>query len=288
MVGFRPLHPLFGVEVSDVDLRAPLDDAAFGAIREAFERHSLLVFHDQELTNEQQVAFTRRFGPLEATKVGTIGAGTEIVVLTNMKPEGGLVEPTHRHALNDKANALWHTDSSFKPIPSLGSALSARIIPPEGGETEYASMRAAWTALPDALKARLEGRVAVHSYAHSRAKVDPSLASQAEKAALPPVRQATVRVHPASGEKAIYLGSHASHIEGMDVEESRRLIDQVMALATEPRFVHTHRWRRHDLVMWDNRCLLHRGRPYDQARHARYMVRTTLAGDAATVAQQAA
>ncbi len=288
MVEFKPLHPLFGVEVSGVDLGAPLDDAAFAAIREAFDWHSLLVFHDQELTNEQQVAFTRRFGPLEATKVGTIGAGSEIVILTNMKPEGGLVEPTHRHALNDKANALWHTDSSFKPIPSLGSALSARIIPPEGGETEYASMRAAWRALPDGLKARLEGRVAVHHYAHSRAKVDPTLASQAEKDTLPPVRQAVVRTHPPTGEKAIYLGSHASHIEGMDVEESRRLIDEVMAFAAQPRFVHTHRWRRHDLVMWDNRCLLHRGRPYDQARHARYMVRTTLAGDAPTVAQQAA
>lgn len=288
MIAFKPLHPLFGIEVSGVDLRQPLDDATFGAIRDAFERHSLLVFHDQALTNEQQVAFTRRFGPLEATKVGTIGAGSEIVILTNMKPEGGLVEPTHRHALNDKANALWHTDSSFKPIPSLGSALSARIIPPEGGETEYASMRAAWKALPDALKARLEGRVAVHHYAHSRAKVDPTLASQAEKDTLPPVRQAVVRTHPASGEKAVYLGSHASHIEGMDVEEGRRLIDEVMAFATQPQFVYAHRWRPHDLVLWDNRCLLHRGRPYDQARHARYMVRTTLAGDAPTVAQQAA
>jgi len=285
---FKPLHPLFGVEVSGVDLRRPMDEPTCAALRDAFERHSLLVFHDQEIDDGKQLAFTRRFGPLERTKVGTIGAGSEIVILTNMKPEGGLVEPTHRHALNDRANALWHTDSSFKPIPSLGSALSARIVPPEGGETEYASMRAAWQALPEVLKAKFDGRIAVHSYAHSRSKVDPNLASQAEKDTLPPVRQAVVRVHQATGEKALYLGSHASHIEGMDIEEGRRLIDEAMAFATQPRFVHAHRWRRHDLVMWDNRCLLHRGRPYDQARHARYMVRTTLAGDAPTAAQQAA
>ncbi len=279
----QPLHPMLGAEINGLDLRTPLDDATFAQVLEAFDRYSVLVLHDQALTDEQQLAFSRRFGPLEPTKVGTVGHGSSLVHLTNIGPDGAVVPENHRQMLNTLANQLWHSDSSFKRIPALASMLSGRVVPPEGGDTEFVSMRAVWRELPEAIRARIENMIAIHDYAYSRGKVDPDLASEAERDALPPVRQAVVRKHPTSGERSLYLGSHASAIEGMSIEEGRRLIDELIDFAGQPRFVYSHKWRANDLLIWDNRFTIHRGRPFPP-NYPRYLVRATVAGDAPTLA----
>ncbi|MEI7970102.1 MAG: TauD/TfdA family dioxygenase [Betaproteobacteria bacterium] len=282
MFQMKSLHPLIGVEIQGVSLSAPLDEGTFSRIVEAFERHSLLLFRDQAISDAQQLEFSRRFGPLERTKPGTVGEGSELVILTNVAADGAIVPETHRQWLNTRANQLWHSDSSFKPTPALASLLSGREVPVEGGETEFASMRAVWNALPAALQARVDGLVAIHDYAWSRGRIDPELMTDAEREALPPVRQAMVRRHPVTGEASLYAGSHASGVEGMAPEAGRALLSELMEFATRREFVHTHRWRRGDLLVWDNRCTLHRGRPFP-ASQRRYLVRTTVAGTGPTV-----
>lgn len=279
MITLTPVHAHVGAEVSGVDLSGPLDDATLSAVQDAIHRHGVLVFREQPLSDAQQITFSRRFGTLELTKPGSLGEGTELVFLSNVADDGTLLKADHRQVLTHKANSLWHSDSSFKSIPALGSALSARTIPPEGAETQFACMRSAWRDLAPELQARVEGRFAWHSFETSRAKVDPGLTSQRERAALPAVRQPIVRTYPPTGEKAVYLGSHASHIDGMDEAEGRALIEELMAFATQERYVYTHVWGPHDLVLWDNRCTIHRARPFDTDRHARVMVRTTIAGE---------
>jgi alpha-ketoglutarate-dependent 2,4-dichlorophenoxyacetate dioxygenase len=278
-----PLHPVLGARVEGVDLTGPVDDATFAAIAEAFERHSVLVFRDQQLTDEQQMAFSRRFGPLETTIRSISRAGRlheNLVDLSNVDPEreGGLMDWGDRRMVYQSGNQLWHTDSSFKPVPALASLLSGREVPPAGGETEFASMRHAWATLPEATRERLEGRVSVHSILYSRQTIAPGLFDPGQEQALPPVRQALVRTNPTHGARSIFVGSHAWYVEGMDYAESRRLLDDLLAHATRPEGVYAHRWRQWDLVMWDNRCVLHRGRPWDAARHRRVMRRTTVAG----------
>ncbi len=283
LLDIRPLHPLFGAEVLGYDVRATSDER-FAAIRDAFEVYSLLVLPGQDISDEDQVAFARRFGPLEPTKVGTLGAGSELVHLTNIGPEGGVVPPTHRQWLNTKANQLWHSDSSFKKVPALASLLSGREVPSEGGETEFVSMRAVWRELGEDMKRRLEHLVAIHDYAHSRGQIDGELMTPEERKAVPPVKQVMVRKHPVTGERGLYLGSHVSGIVGMPETAARALIDELLAFATQAKFVYAHRWQTHDLIIWDNRFTLHRGRPFPADRR-RYLVRATVAGDAPTVPQ---
>lgn len=278
MVTIRSLHPLFAAEIRGVDLRVDLDDAAFGAIRDAFEHHSVLVFPGQPLNDDQQLAFSRRFGPLEATRAGAVGSGTPVAVLTNVGPDGELLPLTHAHMLHTRANQLWHSDSSFKRHPALASLLSGRVVPPEGGETEFASLRAAYAALPETEMRRLEWLVAVHDFSYSRGQIDPDFLDETLRASLPPVEQRLVRRNPVTGEKALFLGSHASHIVGMPAEEGRALLKSLLAFATQPEFVFRHRWTTGDLVMWDNRAVLHRGRPWPESLYPRTMVRTTVAG----------
>lgn len=280
----RRLHPHFAAEITGVYLR-DLDDPTFAQLRDAFEEHSVLVFHDQHLTDDEQIGFTRRFGPLEAT-TRSIAQNTrvapQIADLSNVDPAGHTFADDDRRMLYHKGNQLWHSDSSFKPVPAMASLLSAREVPSEGGETEYASLRAAWEALPRTLQTRLDGMIAVHSFAYSRGLIAPGLLMPEQEAALPPVRQQLVRTNPANARKAVYLGSHASHIVGLPVDEGRRLLRDLLEHATQPQFVFQHRWRVGDCVMWDNRAVLHRGRPWD-ARHRRVMHRTTVAGEGPTV-----
>jgi alpha-ketoglutarate-dependent 2,4-dichlorophenoxyacetate dioxygenase len=282
----RRLHPHFVAEVSGVDLRVPVDDATFAAIRAAFEEHSVLVFHDLPWSDDEQIAFTRRFGALEET-VTSIAQNTrvapQIADLSNVDPEGGTMSEDDRRMLYHKGNQLWHSDSSFKRVPAMASLLSAREVPPDGGETEYASLRAAWDALPAAMQRRLEDLVAVHSFAYSRGLIAPGLLLPEQEAELPPVKQRLMRVNPVTGRKALYLGSHASYIVGQPVEEGRALLRQLLEHATRPEFVYQHRWRVGDAVMWDNRAVLHRGRSWDTVRYRRVMHRTTVAGDGPTV-----
>jgi alpha-ketoglutarate-dependent 2,4-dichlorophenoxyacetate dioxygenase len=278
-----PILPYLGARVEGVDLTRPLDEGTFRAIHDAFQEHSVLVFRDQRLTDEQQMAFSTRFGPLETTIRSVSQAGRlhpNLVDLSNLDPEAEerLMGWDDRRMVYQAGNQLWHTDSSFKPVPALASLLSGREVPPAGGETEFASMRHAWSILPEETRRRLEGRVAVHSILYSRSTIAKGLFNPDQERDLPPVRQALVRVNPENGRKSIFIGSHAWYIEGMDYAESRRLLDELLTHATRPERIYQHRWRQWDLVMWDNRCVLHRGRPWDAARHRRVMRRTTLAG----------
>ena len=276
MPTITPLQPLFAARVSGLDLANDIDDATFATVRDAFDRYSVLVFPGQTITDEQQVRFSERFGPLEATRAGANGAGSKLIVLTNIAPDGSIGAPTDKQVLNNRANQVWHTDSSFKPVPARASLLSAREIPSLGGDTQYASMRLAYAALPDEDKRLVEGLVAVHDFGWSRSRIDAALMTEAERAANPPVRQAVVVDSP--NGKALYLGAHARCIEGMDEAEGRALIDRLMAFGTQERFVYSHRWAPHDLVMWDNRAVLHRATPFASSNERRHMVRTTVAG----------
>src|SRR4051812_9644969 len=271
-----PLGPGFAAELRGITLRdATLDDTAYAAVRAAFEQHSVLVFRDQEVTDEGQLAFSRRFGVPEITKVGSASAGTYFAVLTTIGEDGRVVPPDHRLSLRNKANQLWHTDSSFKRVPALTSMLSARIIPASGGETEYVSTRLAFARLDVGLRHRLENSFAWHDYAHSRRQIAEGLATPEERAALPPQCWRMVWKNPVNGRRAIYLASHAYAVEGVEAAAGKTLIDELMECATAPGTSYLHQWRRGDVVMWDNRATMHRGRPWP-AHEARLMVRTTI------------
>ena len=283
MLTYAPLTPRFGARVTGINLSEPLDDATFADLRAAFARYSVLHFPDQPMTNDQQVAFSQRFGPLEATKVGSYGAGTPFVILSNVGEDGQVVPDAHQLNMVHKANSLWHSDSSFKPVPALASFLSAKTVPPDGGETEYASMILAWDDLPEATKSKVDGKVALHHFATSRNRIDPDMVSEAEHDQLPPVRQIMVRDIPETGKRALYVGSHTGAIEGVADDVASTLIDELLDFATTPDKVYTHKWRKDDAVLWDNRAVVHRGRPFARDKHARVMIRTTIAGDRPTI-----
>ena len=271
-----PLGPGFAAELHGVTLGdIAADDAAYAAVRAAFQQHSVLVFRGQQVADEGQLAFSRRFGPPEVTKVGSLGTGSHFVILSTIGPDGKVVPPDHRYALRNKANQLWHTDSSFKRVPALTSVLSARIIPARGGETEFVSTRLAFERLDPALRKKLENSFAWHDYAHSRGQIAADLASPAERAALPPQCWRMVWKNPVNGRSALYLASHAYAVEGMEASAGKKLIDELMDLATAPGTSYVHEWKSGDVVMWDNRATMHRGRPWP-AHEARFMVRTTI------------
>ena len=287
-ITIRKLHPLFCAEIAGVDAAEPIDEASFAEIRAAFEEYSVLVFHDQGLDDASQIAFSRRFGPLETAGKANPASGTPFARQSNLDIATGAVIPSEdRRMIYQKGNYLWHTDSSFKATPSLCSLLSARIVPPEGGNTEFATMRGAYDALPDDTRAKLEGLVAEHSLVYSRGTVS-SLALTAEmKAELPGAWQVMVRENPVNRRKAIYAGAHASHVIGWPRDEGRAFISWLNEFATQPQFRYSHRWRQGDLVIWDNRAVLHRATAYDAERHKRLMQRTTVGGDRPTTAQPA-
>ncbi len=271
-----PLGPGFAAELRGVTLGdIAADDASYAAARAAFEQHSVLVFRGQQVTDEGQLAFSRRFGPPEVTKVGSLGTGSHFVILSTIGPDGKVVPPDHRYALRNKANQLWHTDSSFKRVPALTSVLSARIIPARGGETEFVSTRLAFERLDPGSRKKLENSFAWHDYAHSRGQIAADLANPEERAALPPQCWRMVWKNPVNGRSALYLASHAYAVEGMEASAGKKLIDELMDLATAPGTSYVHEWKSGDVVMWDNRATMHRGRPWP-AHEARFMVRTTI------------
>ena len=271
-----PLGPGFAAEVRGVTLaQVAADDAVYAAVRAAFEEHSVMVFRGQDVTDDAQIAFSRRFGPLEITPPPTPGAGTHLVTLTTMDKDGKVVPADHRIALRNKANQLWHADSTFKSVPALASILSARIIPEHGGETEYVSTRLAWDRLDPATQMRIADLFAWHDYSHSRGKIAPNIVGAEERAALPPQCWRMVWTNPANGRRALYIASHAYAIEGMEDRAAQQLIAALTDAATAPGASYTHIWRQGDVVMWDNRATLHRGRPWP-AHEARLMVRTTV------------
>jgi alpha-ketoglutarate-dependent 2,4-dichlorophenoxyacetate dioxygenase len=279
-VAVTPLATALAARIDGVDVRRPVPDAAWTAIRDAFEKHSVLLFRGAGLDDDSQVAFSLRFGPLEVTRSMNPAAGTPFARQSNLDIKtGGLIPAEDRRMVYQLANMLWHSDSSFKAVPSLCSLLSARIVPPEGGATEFASARAAYPSLPEALRRRVEDAVVVHDFAWSRDQIRPGFFTAEERAVYPPVRHPLVRVNPVNGCRALFLGAHASHVEGLPVEEGRALLRALLDHVTRPEFCYRHEWQEGDLVVWDNRCVLHRATPYDTARYRRLMQRTTVSGD---------
>ena len=272
----RLLGPGFAAEVRGIGLADVAErDDAYADVRAAFEAHSVLLFRGQPVTNELQLAYSKRFGPMEVAKAASRGEGTPYSILTNVEPDGSLVPPDHKEALRARANQLWHTDSCFKDPPALASVLSVRIIPDRGGETEFASMRLGWERLPQATRARLADACAWHDYAHSRGKISRSMISERERSTLPPVRWRIRWRNPANGRDSLYIASHTFAIDGMPEHEAQALLAELIEHTTAPAHTYLHRWQPGDIIMWDNRCVLHRGRPWPDDR-PRHIVRTTI------------
>jgi alpha-ketoglutarate-dependent 2,4-dichlorophenoxyacetate dioxygenase len=286
-----PVTDEFAAEVGDIDLSQPLSPDQHAQIVALFDRYAVLVFPDQHLSTDQHLDFARTFGPLETTIHATrsdaqLRVRAEIADVSNLAADDAIWGEKSRKRMFEMGNRMWHTDSSFKRVPAQASLLYARSIPPVGGQTEYADMRAAYDALPEATKQRLQGLVAEHAIMYSRRKLGFTDFNDEENQALPPVPQTVVRRHRGSGRMGLYLASHAGRIFGMGEAEGKALLEELIAHATQRQFVYAHRWRLHDLVMWDNRCTMHRGRPYDDLRWPRDMQRATVSDVAPTCEQE--
>lgn len=286
------IQPDFCARVTGIDLRAPLDTESARAIEAAMDRYGVLVFPGQAIDDPQQMAFARHFGPVEATRAVVDVekqrlADAAMNDISNLDEKGEILAADDRRRFFNLGNRLWHSDSSFKAIPAKYSLLHARSIPPSGGETEFADMRAAWDALPAAQQEALRGLVCDHSLIFSRAQLGFGEFTEAERRQFAPVPQRLVRRHAGSGRVSLFLSAHIGRIHGMPVPEALMLIRDLTEHATQPQFVYSHSWAVGDLVMWDNRCTLHRGRAYDDKRHKRDMRRVTLSDVAPTLEQAA-
>jgi alpha-ketoglutarate-dependent 2,4-dichlorophenoxyacetate dioxygenase len=288
-----PTHPGFVAEISGIDLGAPLAPRDRDAIEQAINRYAVVVFRGQKLDDEQQIAFARHFGPIHSSAqrarhkdIKHRLASDEIADISNLDGDSNVLQQNSRRRLDWLANRLWHTDASFRAVPGALSLLYAHVVPDEGGDTEFADLRAAYDALPDKTKAELEGLVAEHSIWHSRGQLAVTTYTPEELASLPPVPQRVVRTHPGSHRKTLYIASHASHIIGLPVADGRLMLMDLMEHATQPRFVHAHQWRQGDLVVWDNRCTMHRARPFDTTK-VRDLRRVTTRDVASTLEQAA-
>jgi alpha-ketoglutarate-dependent 2,4-dichlorophenoxyacetate dioxygenase len=287
----RPLHHDFVAEIDGVDLAQKLQPLDRDAIEGAINRYAVVIFHGQKLTDDQQIEFAGRFGPIHSSaqrarqhSIKHRLERNEIADISNLDGDGKVLDVNARRRLDWLANRLWHTDASFRAVPGALSLLYAHVIPDEGGDTEFADMRAAYDALPAGTKTQIEDLVAMHSIFHSRGQLDVTKYTEEELASLPPVPQRVVRMHPGSKRKTLYLASHASHIVGMPVPDGRLLLMDLLEHATQRQFVHTHRWRQGDLVIWDNRCTMHRARPFDTTK-VRDLRRVTTRDVASTLEQ---
>ena len=292
-IAIRQINPLFAGEVSGIDITKPIGKEDVAAIEAGMDRYAVLVFRDQRFTDEEQMAFGANFGRIEASRGGNVTKPQDMRLKQGMNDVSNLgkdqkpLARDSRQRLFNLGNMLWHSDSSFRAIPAKYSLLSARIVNPKGGNTEFADMRAAYDALDDDTKREIEDMVCEHSLMYSRGSLGFGEFSDEEKEMFKPVRQRLVRTHPVTGRKSLFLASHAGAIIGMPMPEARILLRDLTEHATQPRFVYVHKWKPFDLVMWDNRQTMHRGRRYDETQ-ARDVRRTTVAGDAPTVAQVAA
>ncbi len=277
------LHPDFGARITGVDLGVPLGPEALEEIRQAIDRYSFLCFPDQDLDDRLHLAFTKCLGEPEVDHftwgrerrveyLGTIG---------NIDAEGKQLGNDHKLTRYATGNQMWHSDSSFREVPTFVSINYAYEVPDEDGETEFVSARAAYRRLPDDLRERIDPLTVIHDYVFSRTKVAPVKESHAES--LPPVQQKLVRANPRTGEKNYYVGSHAKSVVGWSDDESRALLDDLLARMTRAQDIHAHNWKAKDLVIWDNRCLVHRGRPYDADRYRRRMRQTRVRGAGSTL-----
>ena len=276
-----PVTQGFAAEIGDVELSGQIGPTDLEAIKEAFTQYAVLIFPNQHLSQDQHLDFAKQFGPLETTigvyrKDAPLRLRKEFADVSNLNHDNEVWGKESRLRMFQLANRLWHTDSSFKQLPARASLLYARSIPPIGGHTEFADERAAYDALPEDMKLRLNGLIAEHSIFSSRARLGFTNFNDEERREMPPVPQVVVRTIPESGRKSLYLASHAGRIFGMSEHEGRALIDQLIAHATQRQFIYTHRWRVNDLVMWDNRCTMHRGIEFDDLRWKRDVQRATV------------
>lgn len=275
-IDIEPLSPVGGASMRGVDLAQPLTPSLKSIIQSTFDEHHLIAFRGQKLDEDAQLNFTREFGELE----------THVIRLRDGKPAPLLHQITNLDANGNptsnpysRGNYYWHTDKSYHAVPSLATLLHAVTLPPKGGDTEFANTSLGYDALPESRKAKLAKLRVVHSWKASRENSGNPPATEDEKRDRPPVTHPLIRIHPVSGRKTLYLGIHTSHIEGMDYDKGRALLAELMEHTTEARFVYCHQWQPGDLVMWDNRCLLHRARPnYEMDEHVRVLNRTVLRG----------
>ena len=279
-ITLSPMTPGFACEVGDIDLARPLPAETLAEVRRASAEFAVLIFPSQDLTVEQHLAFASHFGPLERS-VATVMPGEvlrvrpEIADIANLTADGKVWGAEHRLRMFQLGNRLWHTDSSFKQPTGRMSMLYARSVAPIGGHTEFADLRAAWDALDEATRARIDGLLAEHSLMFSRKKLGFTDWSEQERVAFAPVARPLVRMIPESGRRSLYLASHIGRVRGLPDDEAEALVERLLVHATERRFTYLHRWRVGDLVMWDNRCTLHRGTPFDDTRWPRDMQRAT-------------
>ena len=287
----KPLMPGmdFAVEIKNIDLSQSLDNVTFEEIRQAVLSYAVVVIRGQSINDEQQISFSERFGELEKSLVKIDGEikFPQIYITTNVGKDDKILPHNHASAKYHRGNSLWHSDSSFKPIPANISILSGREVPPFGGETEFADVRYAYDSWPGSIsgveKCELDDLICEHSITFSRQLVVGDIFSEEDKKSIKPVRQALIRKHPETGRKALYVGSHCHFIEGWEYPRSRALIAELTSWMTRPEFVYAHKWRPLDLVMWDNRSVVHRGNPWPDEDYRRVMHRTTVAGNGPTV-----
>ncbi|HKD26683.1 MAG TPA: TauD/TfdA family dioxygenase [Xanthobacteraceae bacterium] len=290
---FIPIGREFVAEVDGIDLRAPLDAEAVASIHAAMDRYAVLVFHDQPLSDEEQIAFTRSLGKIELNTANNVTPldqrrlGIEMSDISNLDQRGNMLARDDRRRAFNLGNRLWHSDSSFKAVPAKYSLLSARIVPSAGGNTEFADMRAAYDALDAATKAEIEELVTEHSLMFSRGQIGFTDFTAEERVKFAPVRHRLVRTNPATGRKSLYLSSHVGGIVGWPVPEALAFMRDLAEHSTQRQFVYAHAWRQYDLVIWDNRQTMHRARRYRDTGEVRDMRRTTLEGDGPTAAQMA-
>ena len=279
-IGIEPVGTDFVARVSGVDLVGGVDETVFGILRRALDEHSVLVFHDQPMNDDEQIAFSNWWGPMEPTKGVNPAAGTPFARQSNLDlSTGEIIAPGDRRMAYQVGNYQWHADSTFKRVPSLCSILTARVVPPEGGDTEFVSTRTAWEALPDDERERLEDLVVEHDFSVSRRRVGFEFTAD-EAAHYPPVRHPLVQVNPVTGRGSLLIGAHASRIVGWPAARSDDLLESLLERATAPERILSHRWAAGDVVIWDNRSVLHRATAYDTARHRRLMQRTTIGNPA--------
>ncbi len=277
---YEPLHPDFGARVTGVDLREPLSEETFAEIRAAVDTYSFLCFPEQPFDDDRQLAFTRRFGEPEPDHVafGNTGEIKYFGTIGNVQPDGTALGATHKKTIFSTGNNMWHSDASFKKVSAFVSIMCAYECPEEGGETLFVSTRSAHDRLPEERKAELDPLIAIHDYVYSRSKVAPDAVSPRMAETLPPVRHRLVRRNPSNGAPALFIGSHVREIEGIGEQESRPLLDGLIEHATAEAHIYAHKWQPNDLVIWDNRCLIHRGAGYDADRFRRYMRQTRVRG----------
>jgi alpha-ketoglutarate-dependent 2,4-dichlorophenoxyacetate dioxygenase len=291
----NPLGPSFAAELAGIDLRDPVDDATVEAIWTAIDRYAVVVFRDQRLSDAQLRDFAARFGPLEIGRAAARPGRRRLTIpqigdISNLVEDNRVRRLDDRRRLDSLGNRLWHTDASYMPVPVVLGMLHAVALPPPSpfgnGETEFADMRAAYDALPAPTQAAIDGLVVEHDIFWSRGQIGFTEFPQGEREQYPPSPQRLVRLHPGSHRKTLYLSAHASHVVGWPVADGRLLLWDLTAHATQRAFVYSHSWRVGDLLIWDNRCTMHRGRPHDEARPRDLRRATTL--DTASTLEQVA